>query len=80
LKASPEASTVKSQATLILALLMPLAAPAMAAPDQKPDYVSGEEEDKIIEAQDPSERIYRPLAGRIHLNHGRFEELDPGSV
>jgi len=48
---------VKSQATLVLALLMPLTAPAMTAQGQKPDYISDEEEDKIREAQEPSERI-----------------------
>jgi len=81
LNGSPEALAVKSQATLILALLMPLAAPATTALDQKPDYVSGEEEDKIIEAQDPSERIvvYLTLAqSRLdRIEEFRGKPMDP---
>jgi hypothetical protein len=78
LKGSPEALTVKSQATLILALLMPLAVTALA---QKPDYVSDEEEDKIREAQDPSERIevYLTLAqSRLdRIEEFRSKPMDP---
>jgi len=81
LKGSPEALTVKSQATLILALLMPLAAPAMTAQAQKPDYISDEEEDKIREAQEPSERIelYLTLAqSRLdRIEAFRSKPMDP---
>jgi hypothetical protein len=48
---------VKSQAFLIFALLMSATVPASTARAQKPDYVSDEEEDKIRDAQEPSERI-----------------------
>jgi hypothetical protein len=72
---------VKSQATLVLALLMPLAAPAMTALAQKPDYISDEEEDKIREAQEPSERIevYLTLAqSRLDRIEGfRSKPMDP---
>jgi len=72
---------VKSQATLVLALLMPLAMPAMAALAQKPDYISDEEEDKIREAQEPSERIelYLTLAqSRLDRIEGfRSKPMDP---
>src|SRR5208337_3600396 len=70
-----------SQATLILALLMPLAAPAMTAQAQKPDYISDEEEDKIREAQEPSERIelYLTLAqSRLdRIEAFRSKPMDP---
>jgi hypothetical protein len=73
--------TVKSQAILVLALLMPLAAPAMTAQAQKPDYISDEEEDKIREAQEPSERIelYLTLAqSRLDRIEGfRSKPMDP---
>ena len=69
---------MRSQATLILALLMPLAVTALA---QKPDYVSDEEEDKIREAQEPSERIelYLTLAqSRLDRIEGfRSKPMDP---
>ena len=72
---------MKSQATLVLALLMPLAAPAMTALAQKPDYISDEEEDKIREAQEPSERIevYLTLAqSRLDRIEGfRGKPMDP---
>jgi len=72
---------VKSQTTLVLALLMPLAAPAMTALEQKPDYISDEEEDKIREAQEPSERIevYLTLAqSRLDRIEGfRSKPMDP---
>ena len=72
---------MKSQATLILALLMPLAAPAMTAQAQKPDYISDEEEDKIREAQEPSERIelYLTLAqSRLdRIEAFRSKPMDP---
>jgi hypothetical protein len=81
LKGSPEALTVKSQATLVLALLMPLTAPAMTALTQKPDYISDEEEDKIREAQEPSERIevYLTLTqSRLDRIEGfRTKPMDP---
>ena len=72
---------MKSQTTLVLALLMPLAAPAMTALEQKPDYISDEEEDKIREAQEPSERIelYLTLAqSRLDRIEGfRSKPMDP---
>ena len=72
---------MRSQATLVLALLMPLAAPAMTALAQKPDYISDEEEDKIREAQEPSERIevYLTLAqSRLDRIEGfRSKPMDP---
>ena len=72
---------MKSQATLVLALLMPLTAPAMTALTQKPDYISDEEEDKIREAQEPSERIelYLTLAqSRLDRIEGfRSKPMDP---
>ncbi len=72
---------MKSQATLVLALVVPLTVPAMAALAQKPDYISDEEEDKIREAQEPSERIelYLTLAqSRLDRIEGfRSKPLDP---
>ena len=72
---------MRSQATLVLALLVPLAVPSMAALAQKPDYVSDEEEDKIREAQEPSERIelYLALAqNRLDRIEGfRSKPMDP---
>ncbi|MGD0011802.1 MAG: hypothetical protein ABSE93_25095 [Terriglobia bacterium] len=72
---------MKSQATLFLALLMPLAAPAMTALAQKPDYISDEEEDKIREAQEPSDRIelYLTLAqSRLdRIEEFRSKPMDP---
>jgi hypothetical protein len=60
---------------------MPLAAPAMTALAQKPDYISDEEEDKIREAQEPSERIevYLTLAqSRLDRVEGfRSKPMDP---
>jgi hypothetical protein len=60
---------------------MPLAAPAMTALAQKPDYISDEEEDKIREAQEPSERIevYLTLAqSRLDRIEGfRGKPMDP---
>jgi hypothetical protein len=55
--------------------------PAMAALAQKPDYISDEEEDKIREAQEPSERIelYLTLAqSRLDRIEGfRSKPMDP---
>jgi hypothetical protein len=60
---------------------MPLAAPAMTALTQKPDYISNEEEDKIREAQEPSERIevYLALAqNRLdRIEEFRSKPMDP---
>ena len=60
---------------------MPLAAPAMTALAQKPDYLSDEEEDKIREAQEPSERIevYLTLAqSRLdRIEEFRSKPMDP---
>jgi Mg2+ and Co2+ transporter CorA len=81
LKGSPEVLTVESRVILVLALLMSLTALAMTARAQKPDYVSDEEEDKIREAQDPSERIevYLTLAqSRLdRLEDFRSKPMDP---
>ena len=72
---------MESRVILVLALLMSLSALAMTARAQKPDYVSEEEEDKIREAQEPSERIevYLTLAqsrlGRIQ--EFRSKPMDP---
>ena len=72
---------MKSQATLVLALVVPLTVPALAALAQKPDYISDEEEDKIREAQEPSERIelYLTLAqSRLDRIEGfRSKPMDP---
>jgi hypothetical protein len=60
---------------------MPLAAPAMTALAQKPDYISDEEEDKIREAQEPSDRIelYLTLAqSRLdRIEEFRSKPMDP---
>jgi hypothetical protein len=81
LKGSPEVWTVESKAILVFALLVPLAAPGMMALSQKPDYLSDEEEDKIREAQDPSERIevYLTLAqSRLdRIQEFRSKPMDP---
>jgi hypothetical protein len=73
--------TVRTQASLVLALLLPLAAPAMTALAQKPDYLSDEEEDKIRDAQEPSERIevYLTLAQRRldRIEEFRSKPMDP---
>jgi hypothetical protein len=72
---------VKPQATLLLALFMALSVSAMAAQKQKPDYLSDEEEDKIREAQEPSERIevYLTLAqSRLdRIQDFRSKPMDP---
>ena len=72
---------MKSQVTLILALLLAFVAPAMIAQKQKPDYLSEEEEDKVREAQDPSERIelYLTLAqSRLdRIENFRSKPMDP---
>lgn len=48
---------MKTPLMLVIALLMLATAPAATALAQKPDYLSDEEEEKIRDAQDPSERI-----------------------
>ena len=48
---------LKTPLMLVIALLMLATAPAATALAQKPDYLSDEEEEKIRDAQDPSERI-----------------------
>ena len=48
---------MKTPLLLVFALLMLATAPATTALAQKPDYLSDEEEEKIRDAQDPSERI-----------------------
>ena len=72
---------MKLQAILILALLMSLAPPARTAGAQKPDYLSDEEEEKVRDAQEPSERIeiYLTLAQtRLdRLEDFRSKPMDP---
>ena len=53
---------MRLQATLILALLVLATPPATTAQSQKPDYLSDEEEEKLRDAQDPSDRIEVYLA------------------
>jgi len=48
---------VRSQAVLGVALLLSVGVSATRALAQKPDYISDEEEEKIRDAQDPSDRI-----------------------
>jgi hypothetical protein len=70
-----------SKAVLIFALLISLMAPGRPARAQKPDYVSEDEEDKIRDAQDPSERIevYLTLAqSRLdRIAEFRGKPMDP---
>jgi len=72
---------VASRAVVIFALLMSLMAPGRTARAQKPDYVSEDEEDKIRDAQDPSERIevYLTLAqSRLdRIAEFRNKPMDP---
>ena len=72
---------MKSQAILIAALLISITLPAAAAQAQKPDYASDEEEDKIRDAQDPSDRIevYLTLAqSRLdRITTFRSNPMDP---
>jgi hypothetical protein len=73
--------TVKSKAILVFALLLSVRVPAVTAQAQKPDYVSEEEEDKIRDAQEPSERIevYLTLAqSRLdRIQEFRSKPMDP---
>ena len=48
---------MKPRAVLSVALLLSVAVSATRALAQKPDYISDEEEEKIRDAQDPSDRI-----------------------
>jgi septal ring factor EnvC (AmiA/AmiB activator) len=70
-----------SQTLLLFALLTSLAVPAATAQKQKPDYVTDEEEDKIRDAQEPSERIevYLTLAqSRLdRIQEFRSKPMDP---
>jgi hypothetical protein len=72
---------VESKPVLVFALLMSLTAPGMTARAQKPDYLSDEEEDKIRDAQEPSERIevYLTLAQTRLDRIGEFRSrpMDP---
>ena len=72
---------MKLQAILVVALLTSVTAPATMARAQKPDYVSDEEEDKIRDAQDPSDRIevYLTLAqSRLdRIAEFRSKPMDP---
>jgi septal ring factor EnvC (AmiA/AmiB activator) len=71
----------KSRAALVLTLLACAAAAASGARAQKPDYVSEEEEDRIRDAQEPSERIqvYLTLAqSRLdRIEQFRSQPMDP---
>jgi hypothetical protein len=70
-----------SRALLLFALLISVTAPAITARAQKPDYVSDEEEDKIRDAQEPSERIevYLTVAqSRLdRIQEFRSKPMDP---
>ena len=72
---------VKLLAALILALLILATPPAATAQSQKPDYLSDEEEEKIRDAQDPSDRIeiYLTLAqSRLdRIADFRSKPMDP---
>jgi len=71
---------VRSQAILFLGLVA-VCAPASSAWAQKPDYVSDAEEEKLRDAQDPSERVvlYLELAqSRLdRIAQFRSQPLDP---
>jgi hypothetical protein len=81
LKGALEVLRVESKAILVFALFMSVALPARTAQAQKPDYVSEEEEDKIRDAQGPSERIevYLTLAqSRLdRIQEFRSKPMDP---
>jgi len=72
---------MESKATFVFALLLAAAMPARTARAQKPDYVSDEEEDKIRDAQEPSERIevYLTLSqSRLdRIQEFRSKPMDP---
>lgn len=72
---------MRSKAVLISVLLISASLPAGKAQAQKPDYVSDEEEDKIRDAQEPSERIevYLTLAqSRLdRIQEFRSKPMDP---
>ena len=66
---------------VVFALLISVTAPAKTARAQKPDYLSDEEEDKVRDAQEPSERIvvYLTLAqSRLdRIEDFRSKPMDP---
>jgi hypothetical protein len=72
---------LKSRALLVFALLASLTVPAVTVRAQKPDYVTDDEEDKIRDAQEPSERIevYLTLAqDRLdRIQEFRSKPMDP---
>jgi hypothetical protein len=72
---------VKSRGILLLPLFLSLAGVAMTGWAEKPDYLSDEEEDKVREAQQPSDRIdlYLELAqSRLdRLEEFRSKPMDP---
>ena len=76
-----EVEKVKSPFILVTALFILAGAPATTALAQKPDYVSDQEEEKIRDAQDPSERIevYLVLAqSRLdRISSFRSRPMDP---
>ena len=73
--------SLKSRALLVFALLASLTVPAVTVRAQKPDYVTDDEEDKIRDAQEPSERIevYLTLAqDRLdRIQEFRSKPMDP---
>ena len=72
---------MKPRAVLGVALLLSVTAPASRVLAQKPDYISDEEEEKIRDAQDPSDRIEVYLAleqSRLdRIAQFRSKPLDP---
>ena len=72
---------MEAKAILVFSLLLSLAAPGMTARTQKPDYLSDEEEDKVRDTQEPSERIelYLTLAqSRLErIEEFRSKPMDP---
>ena len=72
---------MKPRAVLGVALLLSVTAPASRFLAQKPDYISDEEEEKIRDAQDPSDRIEVYLAleqSRLdRIAQFRSKPLDP---
>ena len=72
---------MKAQAVLGVALLLAVTAPPARALAQKPDHISDEEEEKIRDAQDPSDRIevYLALAQtRLdRISEFRSKPMDP---
>jgi hypothetical protein len=72
---------VEAKAILVFSLLLSLAAPGMTTQAQKPDYLSDEEEEKIRDTQEASDRIelYLTLAQtRLdRIEEFRSKPMDP---